>query len=191
MFQQEGFKVGGAGQDRVHRLWRRNGLKVPQKVYKHIRLGTIESGITRHAATHIDHVWTYDFVNDQTIDGRPLKILTVVNKHAHECMAAPVTRSFTSGDMVRTLAGLLATRGVPSTSAATSARSSSPSACAHNWRRTRRARCTSSRGALWQNGVGVSFNGKLCDKCLNLELFTSMTEARVVIGDYREHLAID
>lgn len=132
MFQQEGFKVGGAGRDRVHRLWRRNGLKVLQKVNKHRRLGTIESGITRHAATHIDHVWTYDFVNDQTIDGRPLKILTVVDEHTRECMAAPVAWSFTSGDMVRTLAGLLATRGVPSTSAATSARSSSPSACAHS-----------------------------------------------------------
>jgi len=40
-------------------------------------------------------------------------------------------------------------------------------------------------GAPWQNGVGESFNGKLRDECLNLELFTSLTEARVVIGDYR------
>jgi len=95
MLWQEGFKVGGAGRDRVHRLWRRHGLKVPQKVHKRRRLGTIENEITRHAAAHIDHVWTYDFVKDQTTDGRPLKILTVVDEHTRECVAAPVARSFT------------------------------------------------------------------------------------------------
>lgn len=92
MLEQEGFKCGGAGRDRVHRLWRLHGLRVPRKVHKRRRLGTIDGGITRHAATHKDHVWTYDFVKDQTTDGRPLKILTVVDEFTRECLAMEVAR---------------------------------------------------------------------------------------------------
>jgi transposase InsO family protein len=94
MLDNEGFKLGGAGvgRDRVHRLWRRHGLRVPRKVHKRRRLGTIENGITHHAATRMDHVWTYDFVKDQTIDGRPLKILTVVDEYTRECLACPLAR---------------------------------------------------------------------------------------------------
>ena len=184
MLQQDGFK---AGRDRVHRLWRRHGLRVPRKAHKRRRLGTIENGITRHAATHIGHVWTYDFVKDQTTDGRPLKILTVVDEYTRECLAAPVARSFTSSDVVRTLAGLFATRGVPGHIRS----DNGPEFIARRVRAWLEANNVGplyiEPGAPWQNGVGESFNGKLRDECLNLELFTSLAEARVLVGDYREH----
>ena len=187
MLEQEGFKCGGAGRDRVHRLWRRHGLRVPRRVHKRRRLGTIENGITRHAATRIDHVWTYDFVKDQTLDGRPIKMLTVVDEHTRECLACPVARNFTGADVVRTLAGLFATRGVP-----THIRSDNgPEFIATRVRSRLEVNKVGplyiQPGAPWQNGVGESFNGKLRDECLNLELFTSLAEARVVIEDYREH----
>jgi len=187
MLEQEGFKCGGAGRDRVHRLWRLHGLRVPRKVHKRRRLGTIDGGITRHAATHKDHVWTYDFVKDQTTDGRPLKILTVVDEFTRECLACEVARNFTSADVVATLRMLFATRGVP-----THIRSDNgPEFIAHKVRawleENKVGPLFIEPGAPWQNGVGESFNGKLRDECLNLELFTSLAEARIVIGDYREH----
>jgi putative transposase len=184
MLENDGFK---AGRDRVHRLWRRHGLRVPRKVHKRRRLGTIENGITRHAAMRMDHVWTYDFVKDQTIDGRPLKILTVVDEYTRECLACPVARNFTGADVVRTLRMLFATRGVP----AHIRSDNGPEFIAQRVRswleENKVGPLYIEPGAPWQNGVGESFNGKLRDECLNLELFTSLAEARVVIADYREH----
>lgn len=184
LLDEEGFK---AGRDRVHRLWRRHGLGVPRKTHKRRRLGGIENGITRHAAARIDHVWTYDFVKDQTTDGRPIKMLTVVDEYTRECLACPVARNFTSADVVRTLRALFATRGVP-----THIRSDNgPEFIAkkvRSWLEENKVGpLYIEPGAPWQNGVGESFNGKLRDECLNLELFTSLAEARVVIGDYVEH----
>ena len=183
VLQQDGFRVG---RDRVHRLWRTHGLKVPRKVHKRRRLGAIAHGITRRAATQIDHVWTYDFVKDQTADGRPIKMLMVVGEHTRECLACPIALNFTGADVVATLRTLFATR-VP-----THLRSDNgPEFIAHNVRAWLAAHNVGplyiEPGAPWQNGVGESFNGKLRDECLNTELFTSLAEARVVIGDYREH----
>ncbi len=184
MLEQDGFK---AGRDRVHRLWRLHGLKVPRRTTKRGRSGSIENGITRHEARRIDHVWTYDFVKDQTIDGRSLKILTVVDEHTRESLAVEVERRFTSGAVVRVLERLFRDRGVPEHIRS----DNGPEFIAHavrDWlERNKVGPLYIEPGAPWQNGVGESFNGKLRDECLNLELFTSLKEAKVVIGDYREH----
>jgi transposase InsO family protein len=184
MLEQEGFK---AGRDRVHRLWRNHGLKVPRKRRKRLRLGTAEGGIVRHAATRIDHVWTYDFVKDQTIDGRSLKILTVVDEYTRESLAVEVGRRFTSRDVVKTLRELFELRGVP----AHIRSDNGPEFIAHavrDWLAMNQVGpLYIEPGAPWQNGVGESFNGKLRDECLDLELFTGLKEAKVVIGDYRLH----
>lgn len=105
MLEQEGFR---AGRDRVHRLWRQHGLRVPRKTRRRRRLGTSAGSITRHAALHIDHVWTYDFVKDQTLDGRSIKILTVVDEYPRECLAAVVARSITAAAVVAVMRGLFA-----------------------------------------------------------------------------------
>ena len=176
-----------AGRDRVRRLCRRHGLKVPRKTRKRRRLGCSANGVLRKRAERTDHVWTYDFVKDQTLDGRTLKILTVEDEHTRECLAAPVARTFTSGDVIRVLRGLFATRGVPG-----HIRSDNGpefiAAAVRGWLEQSGAGPLYIRpGAPWENAFGESFNGKLRDECLNLELFTSLAEARVVIGDYREH----
>jgi putative transposase len=78
MLRDDGFR---AGRDRVHRLWRLHNLRVPRRRIRRRRLGCSANGIVRHRAEHIDHVWTYDFVSDQTTDGRRLKILTVEDEY--------------------------------------------------------------------------------------------------------------
>ena len=74
LLRTEGFRVN---RKRVHRLWRKEGLKVPKKQRKKRRLGSSEHGWVRHRAEHANHVWCYDFVSDQTEDGRTLKFLTL------------------------------------------------------------------------------------------------------------------
>jgi len=184
MLQADGFR---AGRDRVHRLWKLHGLRVPRRRIRRRRLGSSENGIVRHRAERIDHVWTYDFVSDQTTDGRRLKILTVEDEFTRECLALEVGRTFTGKDVVNVLRELFLIRGAPKHIRS----DNGPEFIARSVRGWLDANEVGplyiEPGAPWENGVGESFNGKLRDELLNGELFTSLTEARVVLGDHRRH----
>jgi putative transposase len=111
MLRREGWQVN---KKRVHRLWREEGLKVPQKQRKRRRLeGGSENGCTRRRAEHKDHVWSYDFVMDRTEDGRTLKMMPVVDEYSRECLSIEVERSITAEKVVKTLTALFARRGEP------------------------------------------------------------------------------
>ena len=110
LLRREGFRVNVK---RVYRLWRKEGLKVPQKQHKRRRLGHSGNGCVRHRAERMNHVWCYDFVSDQTVDGRTVKFLTVEDEYTRECLAIEVERSITSDDVVETLRYLFELRGVP------------------------------------------------------------------------------
>jgi len=108
--RQEGWQVN---RKRVYRLWRKEGLKVPQRRRKRRHLGASANACHRRRAEHKNHVWTLDFVFDQTTSGSPLKWLSIVDEHTRECLALKVDRSITSEDVIDALAELFATRGVP------------------------------------------------------------------------------
>ena len=90
LLRSEGFRVNVK---RVYRLWRREGLRVPRKQRKKRRLGCSAKGCVRHRAAHLDQVWCYDFVSDQTVDGRTLKFLTLEDEYTRECLAIEVERA--------------------------------------------------------------------------------------------------
>ena len=98
---------------RVQRLWREEGLKVPRQQCKKRRLGTSANGSQRRVATRPNEVWSYDFVSDQTSDGRRLRFLCVVDEFTRECLAWAVRRSFRAKDVIAVLAMLIALRGAP------------------------------------------------------------------------------
>ena len=108
--RQEGWPVN---RKRVYRLWRREGLKVPQKKRKKRRLGTSENACHRRRAERKDHVWCWDFIFDRTASGSPLKWLSIEDEYTRECLCLKVARSITSEDVIDTLAELFAMRGVP------------------------------------------------------------------------------
>ena len=112
LLRGEGFAVN---RKRVYRLWRKEGLKVPQKQRKKRRLGSSAQGLVRRRAEHPDHVWCYDFVHDQTADpGAPgLKFLAIEDEFTRESLAIEVARSLTSRDVIRTRERLFAIRGAP------------------------------------------------------------------------------
>ena len=83
-------KDGAWNAKRVYRLWRQEGLKVPKTKVKKTRLGTPEGGISRLKANHANHVWAVDFIFDRTTNGRPLKILVVIDEYTRECLALEV-----------------------------------------------------------------------------------------------------
>ena len=98
---------------RVERLWRREGLKVPQKQPKRGRLWLTDGSCVRCRPAYRHHVWAYDFLTARTHAGRPLKILTVVEEYSRECLAILVARRVRSTEVLETLAALFVTHGVP------------------------------------------------------------------------------
>ena len=98
---------------RVERIWRREGLKVPQKQPKRGRLWLSDGSCIRLRAEHSNHVWAYDFVEDRTHDGRKFRLLCLVDEFTRECLAIRVARRLGSLDVIETLADLCVKRGAP------------------------------------------------------------------------------
>jgi putative transposase len=177
---------------RVHRLWKQEQMQVPRKQHRRRRLpGGSENSCVRHRAERKNHVWSYDFVIDQTEDGRQLKLLVVLDEYTRECLAIEVARSFTSDDVVSLLQYLFAVRGVPDYLRS----DNGPEFVAHRVRRWLDQAGVGTlfieKGSPWENGYVESFNGKLRDELLNRELFLSLEETRWVIDrwrlDYNHH----
>ena len=98
---------------RVERIWRREGLKVPAKQPKRRRLWLADGSCMRLRAEHANHVWSYDFVEDRTHDGRKYRMLNAVDEFTRECLAIRVARRLKSVDVIELLAELFMLRGAP------------------------------------------------------------------------------
>jgi putative transposase len=182
LLRGEGWRVN---RKRVYRLWRQEGLKVPRKQRKRRRLGNSGNGCVRHQSEHIDHVWSYDFVMDQTIDGRPLKLLPIVDEYTRECLSLDVARSIKSADVIETLRHLFAVRGAPRFIRS----DNGPEFIAHavrDWLEESGVETLYIEpGSPWENGYCESFNSRLRDELLDRELFMDLREAKVVVEDFR------
>jgi transposase InsO family protein len=95
----------------VRRIRQQEGLQVVQSVHKRHPVGKSTTTPTR--AAHPNHVWSYDFVHDQTTDGRRLKCLTVLDEYTREGLTIHWARSMTAEDIVQALQRLFAQRGAP------------------------------------------------------------------------------
>jgi len=107
---REGLRVG---KDRMERIWRREGLKVPQRQPKRGRLWFNQGSCVRLRAAYPNHVWSYDFVHDRTHDGRAIRMLAVMDEYTRECLAIDVARRLSSEDVLDRLAQLFVDRGTP------------------------------------------------------------------------------
>ena len=171
---------------RVERVWRREGLKVPQRQPKRGRLWLRDGSCVRCRPAHRHHVWAYDFVAARTHDGRPLKILTVIEEYSRECLAILVARRLRAADVLETLAGLFLTQGVP-----VHLRSDNgpefTATLVRGWLETLGVQpLFIEPGSPWENGYVESFNGKLRDELLDREIFYTLTEAQILIERWRQ-----
>jgi putative transposase len=110
LLRTEGWRVNAK---RVQRIWRREGLKVPPKQPKRGRLWLTDGSCIRLRPQYPNHVWAYDFVADRTIEGRPLKMLTVIDEFSRQCLAITVARRLKSDDVLTTLTELFVKHGPP------------------------------------------------------------------------------
>ncbi len=152
---------------------------------KRRRLGTSENSCTRHRAERPNHVWSYDFVMDQTADGRRLKILPVVDEFTRRCLTIQVERSMTAEDVGSVLEGLFERYGEPGHIRSDNGPEFVAEAV-RSWLARRGSKTLYiAPGSPWENAYSESFNSRLRDEFLNREVFESLKEAKVLIEDHR------
>ena len=184
MLRQRGWRVNAK---RVARIWRREGLKVPSKQPKRGRLWLNDGSCIRLRPEYPNHVWSYDFVEDRTHDGRKYRMLNIIDEFTRECMAIRIGRKLKSTDVIDVLSDLFILRGIP-----THVRSDNgPEFIAQALRDWLAAVGSKTAyimpGSPWENGYCESFNSKLRDELLNGEIFYTLKEAKIVIEKWRKH----
>ena len=110
MLRQRGWHVNAK---RVARIWRLEGLKVPSKQPKRGRLWLNDGSCIRLRPERPNHVWSYDFVEDRTHDGRKYRMLNVIDEFTRECLAIRINRKLKSTDVIDVLSDLFIMRGIP------------------------------------------------------------------------------
>jgi transposase InsO family protein len=179
---REGWSVN---RKRVHRLWRREGLKVPQIQRKRRRLGHSENSCTRRRSERPGHVWSYDFIYDQTADGRQLKILPVVDEFTRECLTIEVERGMDAEDVISTLEYLFEIRGEPEHIRSDNG-SEFIAEAVRSWLARRGSKTLYIEpGSPWENAYSETFNSRFRDEMLDREVFETLKEAKVIIEDHR------
>lgn len=172
---------------RVARIWRQEGLKVPQKQPKRRRLWLNDGSCVRLRPEHTNHVWSYDFLVERTSDGRPLRMLNVMDEFSRECLKIHVDRKVKAADVMYQLSELFIEHGVPEYLRSDNG-PEFVSEYVREWlRRVGAKTLFIEPGSPWENGYIESFNGKLRDELLNGEIFDTVTEARVVTERWRTH----
>jgi len=170
--------------ERVRLIRRREGLQVARKRRKRKVLGTTTQWV--HRACYPNHVWGYDFVFDQSDDARQLKCLTVVDEFTRHGLTIDVGRSLTAGDVIRSLERLFQLHGRP----ACLRSDNGPelvSTAVRVWLKDKQVDTHYiAPGSPWQNAYSESFNSIFRTTCLDRWLFSSLTEARVVINQWLE-----
>ena len=183
LLQQEGWRVN---HKRVERIWRQEGLKVPQKQPKRARLWLTDGSCVRQRPEYPNHVWAYDFVMERTQDGRPLKLLTVVDEYTRECVAIAVRRRMRATDVREVLGELFLSHGCPTHIRSDNGPEFIATALRAWYRLLAVAPLVIEPGSPWENGYCESFNGKLRDELLNGELFYTLHEAHVLVERWRQ-----
>ena len=183
LLRREGWRVN---HKRAERIWRQEGLKIPKKQPKRGRLWLNDGSCVRLRPTHRHHVWSYDFVADRTHDGRPIKILTVIDEFSRESLAIVVERQLGADDVLDCLTDLFVTHGPPEHIRSDNG-SEFTALAVRQWLENTGVRTLYIEpGSPWENGYCESFNGKFRDELLDREIFYTLREAQVLIERWRK-----
>ena len=184
LLAMQGWQIGVG---RAERIWRREGLKVPRKQPKRGRLWLNDGSCIRLRPSWPNHVWSYDFVQDRTHDGKKFRMLTVIDEFTRCCLAIPVARSLKSDDVLACLTELFTIHGPPDHIRSDIASEFTANAVRDWLARVDVKTLLITPGSPWENGYNESFNGKLHDELLNMEIFYTLEEAKALVEQWRHH----
>jgi putative transposase len=184
LLREEGWRVN---HKRVERLWRQEGLRVPAKQPRRGRLWLTDGSCIRLRPAFKNHVWSYDFMVVRTREGRPLRLLTIIDEYSRECLAIEVARRITSDDVLGRLTQLFVERFPPHYLRSDNGAEFTATVVREWLERVGVKTLYIEPASPWENGYIESFNGKLRDELLNLEVFDTVLEARVLCERWRRH----
>ncbi len=182
--RREGWRVN---RKRVQRLWQQAGLRVRTVQARRRRVGSGGNSCVVRRSEYPNHVWSYDFLMDQTEDGRRLKLMPVVDEYTRECLSIEVDRSITSKEVAQVLWRLMEERGEPGYIRSDNGPEFIAEAVKGWLTEAGVGTLYIEPGSPWENGYCESFNSRLRDELLDRELFTSLIEAKVIVEEYRQH----
>jgi putative transposase len=182
MLHNEGWLVN---HKRVERIWRQEGLKVPQKQPKRKRLWLTDGSCIRLPPQRPNHVWSYDMAMVRTRQGRLLHRLAIIDEYTRECLSLHVASSIKHQDVLDNLYELFIRRGTPEYIRSDNAPEFMAKAVREWLSHTGVGPLSIEPGSPWENGYVESFIGKLRDELLNGEIFDTLLEARVVIENWK------
>jgi len=182
LLRREGWKINPK---RVERIWRQQSLKVPLKQPKRGRLWLNDGSCVRHRPEYKNHVWSYDFMAARTSDGRPIRLLNILDEYSRECLSIQVSRSFRSTDVLDRLADLFIQRGVPRYIRSDNGPEFTTKALRKWLEDLEVGNLFIEPGSPWEDGYIESFNGKVRDELLNREIFDTLWEAQVLVERWR------
>jgi putative transposase len=172
---------------KIQRLWREEGLRVPQKRRKRQRLGDSTTPAGRLSAEHPDHVWALDYQFDVTATGKTLKILHVVDEHTRESLSDLVAYSIDADATVGVLDKIVGQRGRYPRFIRCDNGPELTAAALKDWCRFGGAGTSYiDPGAPWQNPWVESYGSRIRDELLAIEVFDTLLEAQVLVADWRE-----
>jgi len=170
---------------RVERIWRQEGLKVPQRQPKRRRLWLNDGSCIRLRPQYPDHVWSYDFLLHHTHNGRKFRILTILDEYTRQSLAIDIGRRMNHESVLFRLTDLFTRRGIPDYIRSDNG-SEFTAQNVRDWLQAFGVKTLYiTPGSPWENGYIESFNGKLRDELLNVEIFDTLFEAKVLIDRWR------
>lgn len=183
LLREEGF---AHNHKRTQRLWREEGLRVPQRRRKRARLGDSTVPAKRLRAQRPNQVWAIDFQFDQTADGRILKLLHIVDEFTREALVMHCARRIDAEATVAELEGLVSTRGAPELIRCDNGPELTANALKDWCRFSGTGTAYIEPGSPWQNPYVESFGSRVADELLGVELFSCLAEAKVMVADWQE-----
>lgn len=169
---------------RVERIWREEGLKVPQKQKKRGRLYFNDGSCIRLRPLHKNHVWSYDFVQDRLCNGKKIRMLTVLDEFTRKCLKIEVNYNLKADDVVNVLSELFFTEGIPEYIRSDNGSEFVAQKVQDFLAKIKVKTAYITPGSPWENGFNERFNGILRDELLNGEVFYSLKEAQVMVENY-------
>jgi putative transposase len=181
MLRRDGTKIN---LKKVYRLWKLEKLTLPKRKPRKPRAKPTIGIMPK--AEYANQVWTYDFVFDQSLSGKSLKMLTLIDEYTRECLAVEVGVSITSEKVRSILQRVCVEKGFPEMLRSDNG-SEFIGQAVNLWLTENGIKpLFIEPGKPWQNGKGESFNRKLRDECLSREWFSSVREAQVIIENWRK-----
>ena len=172
---------------RIERLWRLEGLRVPPSKVKNSgkkAWGGAENAIWNLPALYTDHIWTFDFMTDYTVDGIQFRVFNIVDEYTRRCMESYIARNIGARKVQHVLERVFATHGKPKILRSDNGREFIAETLGSWLTEQGVVSAFVEKGSPQQNAFIERFNGSMRSECLNVEEFDSVLEARVVIADW-------